>query len=67
MRLGMGLWKAGDQDTIDGLGPDGVAAATLNISRRVKVLQSGYVYHYAFAMLIGLVVVASWFLFRAWG
>ncbi len=67
MRLGMGLWKAGDQDTIDGLGPDGVAAATMNISRRVKVLQSGYVYHYAFAMLIGLVVVASWFLFRTWG
>ncbi|MGY8998185.1 MAG: hypothetical protein ACKVH7_17265, partial [Alphaproteobacteria bacterium] len=67
MRLGMGLWKAGDQDTIDGLGPDGVAAATMNISRRVKILQSGYVYHYAFAMLIGLVVVASWFLFRAWG
>jgi NADH-quinone oxidoreductase subunit L len=67
LRLGQGLWKAGDQDTIDGLGPDGVAAATMNISRRVKVLQSGYVYHYAFAMLIGLVVVASWFLFRAWG
>ncbi len=66
-RLGLGLWKAGDGDLIDGLGPDGVAGATLNLARRAKALQSGYVYHYAFAMLIGLVVLASWFLFRIWG
>tara|TARA_B100000676_G_scaffold307692_1_gene366733 strand:- start:3780 stop:5822 length:2043 start_codon:yes stop_codon:yes gene_type:complete len=66
-RLGLGLWKAGDEEVIDGLGPDGVAAATLNLARRAKTLQSGYVYHYAFAMLIGLVVVASWFLFRVLG
>ena len=66
-RLGFGLWKAGDGDVIDGLGPDGVAEATLGFSRRVRILQSGYVYHYAFTMLIGLVVLASWLLFRIWG
>ena len=66
-RLGYGFWKSGDEDVIDGLGPDGVAAATLDVARRVKALQSGYVYHYAFAMLIGLVAVVSWLLFRFWG
>ncbi|MBC6439449.1 MAG: NADH-quinone oxidoreductase subunit L [Rhodospirillales bacterium] len=66
-RLGYDLWKTGDGEVIDGLGPDGVAAATLDIARRAQVLQSGYVYHYAFAMLIGLVVVASWLLFKVWG
>jgi len=66
-RVGLGLWKTGDGDVIDGLGPDGVASATLSLARRARVLQSGYLYHYAFAMLIGLVVLASWFLFRIWG
>ena len=66
-RLGYGFWKSGDEDVIDGLGPDGVAAATRDLARRAKVLQSGYVYHYAFVMLIGLVAVASWLLFRLWG
>ena len=66
-RLGHGLWKAIDGSVIDGLGPDGIAAATIDIARRAKTLQSGYVYHYAFAMLIGVAVVVSWFLFRTWG
>ena len=67
MRLGHGLWKVGDGAVIDGLGPDGLAAATLNIARRARAMQSGYLYHYAFAMLIGVAVIVSWFLFRAWG
>jgi len=61
--LGRGFWKAGDGDVIDGVGPDGIAAMTRNIAARAVRLQSGYVYHYAFAMLIGLVVFATWFLF----
>ncbi len=64
-RLGFGLWKAGDEEVIDALGPDGIAAVTRNLARHARVLQSGYVYHYAFVMLIGLVVAASWFLFRS--
>ena len=62
MYLGRGLWKAGDGAVIDGIGPDGLAAATRDISRRVTLLQSGYVYHYAFAMLIGVVALLSWYL-----
>ena len=60
--IGRRLWKSGDGAVIDGVGPDGIAAATLDLARRASRLQSGYVYHYAFAMLIGLVVLATWFL-----
>ncbi|BBK42834.1 NADH:ubiquinone oxidoreductase subunit L [Allostella vacuolata] len=61
--LGRGLWKTGDGALIDGVGPDGVAAATRLLSIRASRLQSGYVYHYAFAMLIGVVVLVSWYLY----
>jgi NADH-quinone oxidoreductase subunit L len=60
--LGRGLWKIGDGAVIDGMGPDGIAATTLNMARRAGRLQSGYVYHYAFAMLIGVVTLITWYL-----
>ncbi len=60
--LGRGLWKTGDGTVIDGMGPDGIAATTLNMARRAGRLQSGYVYHYAFAMLIGVVILITWYL-----
>ncbi|MDY0883017.1 NADH-quinone oxidoreductase subunit L [Dongia soli] len=60
--LGFGLWKGGDGALIDGLGPDGVATVTQVLSRRVAKLQTGYVYHYAFAMLIGVVALVTWYL-----
>ena len=63
--LGWGFWKGGDGQLIDGVGPDGVAAATRDIARRSSWLQSGYVYHYAFAMLIGVVVLATIYLATA--
>ncbi|MEO1190117.1 MAG: NADH-quinone oxidoreductase subunit L [Pseudomonadota bacterium] len=61
MALGSLLWVRGDQKTIDAFGPDGIAASTLLVSRRTVLLQSGYVYHYAFAMLIGVVVFVTWY------
>ena len=60
--LGYGLWKQGDGGVIDGIGPDGVAAAAAAIARRVVKLQSGYVYHYAFLMLAGVAVIITWYL-----
>lgn len=60
--LGRQFWKTGDGALIDGLGPDGLAAATVDLARRGGRLQSGFVYHYAFAMLIGVVVLVSWYL-----
>jgi NADH-quinone oxidoreductase subunit L len=60
--LGEGLWKTGDGMIIDGLGPDGISAATRELAREASRLQTGYVYHYAFAMLIGVVVLITWYL-----
>ncbi len=60
--LGRGFWKTGDGTVIDGIGPDGIAATTLDLARRAGRLQSGYVYHYAFAMLIGVVVLITWYM-----
>ncbi len=63
MRLGRFLWKTGDGRIIDGIGPDGVAARVLDVTARVVRLQSGFVYHYAFAMLIGVAALVTWMMF----
>src|SRR5215469_208782 len=61
--LGDGLWRSGDGAVIDGLGPNGVAAVTRDLARQASRLQTGYLYHYAFAMMIGLVAFVTWYLF----
>ena len=61
--LGRLLWKVGDGRIIDGFGPDGLSAVTINLARRAAGLQSGYIYHYAFAMLIGVVTLITWYMF----
>ena len=66
-RLGRFLWKTGDGTLIDGLGPDGISARVLDVTRAAVRLQSGYVYHYAFAMLMGAAALTTWFLFRGIG
>jgi NADH-quinone oxidoreductase subunit L len=62
-RLGRLLWKGGDGWLIDGFGPDGVSARVLDVTRNVVRLQTGYLYHYAFAMLIGAAAFITWFMF----
>jgi len=66
-RLGRFLWKTGDGTVIDGIGPDGVAARVIDITNRVVKLQSGYIYHYAFAMLLGVAALITYFLFAGKG
>jgi NADH-quinone oxidoreductase subunit L len=66
-RLGRFLWKVGDGYIIDGLGPDGVSARVLDVTRNVVKLQTGYLYHYAFAMLIGVAGLITWFMFGLGG
>jgi NADH-quinone oxidoreductase subunit L len=61
--LGRLLWKGGDGFIIDGFGPDGVSARVLDVTRNVIRLQTGYLYHYAFAMLIGVAAFVTWFMF----
>ena len=63
--IGRLLWKRGDGTVIDGLGPDGVANRVLWTTGRIVKLQTGYVYHYAFAMLIGVALIVTWFMFYA--
>jgi NADH-quinone oxidoreductase subunit L len=63
MWLGRLLWKGGDGFIIDGFGPDGVSARVLDVTRNVIRLQTGYLYHYAFAMLIGVAVAITYFMF----
>jgi NADH-quinone oxidoreductase subunit L len=62
MKLGRVLWKGGDGAIIDGFGPDGISALTRRLAGRAGRMQSGYVYHYAFAMMIGVVAIISWYL-----
>jgi NADH-quinone oxidoreductase subunit L len=66
-QLGRFLWKAGDGTMIDGLGPDGVSARVLDATRGVVRLQTGYLYHYAFAMLIGVAGLITWFILGSGG
>jgi NADH-quinone oxidoreductase subunit L len=65
--LGRLLWKRGDGWLIDGFGPDGFSKMVLNVTRGVVTLQTGYLYHYAFAMLIGVAGLITWFMFAGGG
>jgi len=65
--IGRFLWKVGDGKIIDGLGPDGVSAWVLDVTRNAVKLQTGYLYHYAFAMLIGVAGFITWFMFGVGG
>src|SRR5208337_4579013 len=61
--IGRLFWKGGDGAIIDGLGPDGIAARVLDVTRGAVKLQSGFIYQYAFAMLLGAAAFATWYLF----
>ncbi len=61
--LGRLLWKRGDGTIIDGFGPDGIAARVVDVTGRVVRIQTGYLYHYAFVMLIGVAALLTWFMF----
>ncbi|MBW0004024.1 MAG: NADH-quinone oxidoreductase subunit L [Hyphomicrobiales bacterium] len=60
--IGRFLWKEGDGRLIDGFGPDGVSARVIDVARGAVRLQSGYLYHYAFAMLIGVAGFITYFI-----
>jgi NADH-quinone oxidoreductase subunit L len=64
MCLGDIFWKQGDDGIIDAYGPDGAAKFTGRVAKLVGGLQTGYVYHYAFAMVIGLAAFVTWFWVR---
>ena len=55
--IGNFLWQRGDVKTIDAYGPDGIARVVKNLSDRASSMQSGYLYHYATILLIGLIII----------
>lgn len=59
--LGVGLWKGGDQGIIEGIFVNGSARAVGWFAGVIRWVQSGYIYHYAFAMLVGVVVLMTYF------
>jgi NADH-quinone oxidoreductase subunit L len=60
--LGRLFWKGGDGRIIDGLGPDGVSARVIDVAGRAVKLQTGYIFNYAFAMLVGVAALVTWYL-----
>ena len=63
-RIGNFLSDFGDKRVIDGLGPDGISLRVMDIAKQVSRIQTGYIYHYAFAMLIGLMLFITYFFVR---
>ena len=65
--IGKGLWKFGDQNVIDGFVVNGSAKAVAWLSGLSRQLQTGYLYHYAFAMIIGVIGLITWILYTHMG
>ena len=59
-RYGQLFWKGGDTRIIDGYGPDGISALTIRAAKRISAVQTGYLYHYAFAMIVGIAAFVTW-------
>jgi NADH-quinone oxidoreductase subunit L len=65
LRIGRAFWKKGDGALIDGLGPDNLAARAQDMAGVLSRIQSGYLYHYAFVMLVGVAALVTWFMLGA--
>ena len=59
-RIGLFFWKKGDIGTIDRYGPDGLSKLIKNISNKAVNFQSGFLYHYAFVMLVGFSILLTY-------
>ncbi len=61
LKIGQVFWKRGDEAVINRLGPDGASGASLKISEVLSRFQNGYIHHYAFIMMCGVVALLVWF------
>ena len=59
-KIGLFFWRKGDINTIDRYGPDGLAKLVKTISNKAVNFQSGYLYHYAFVMLVGFSILLTY-------
>ncbi|MDP2329171.1 MAG: NADH-quinone oxidoreductase subunit L [Reyranella sp.] len=65
LAIGRVFWKKGDGAMIDKLGPDNIAARALDMAGALGRFQSGYLYHYAFVMLVGVAGLVTYFMLAA--
>ena len=65
LAIGRLFWKKGDGAVIDGLGPDNLAARAQDMAGVLMRFQSGYLYHYAFVMLVGVAGLVTYFMMAA--
>ena len=61
-KIGLFLWRKGDVNTIDRYGPDGLSRLVKIISDKTVNFQNGYLYHYAFVMLVGFSILLTYFI-----
>ena len=61
-KIGSFLWRTGDEKTIDRYGPDGISKIIKTISNKAVKLQSGYIFDYAFVMLLGFSLLLTFFI-----
>lgn len=66
-KLGYALWKGGDEMVIDRLGPDGIAKSMSATGEKIADAETGYIYHYAFAMLVGVAVLTGLYFYKVYG
>ena len=59
-KIGSFFWKIGDGTIIDGFGPDGLTKLIKSVSDKAVQFQSGFLYHYAFVILIGLSILLTY-------
>jgi NADH-quinone oxidoreductase subunit L len=64
LKLGKFFWQRGDGQTIDGFGPNGVANSSQKLAGLLSRFQSGFVFQYAFVMMIGLIAIVTWLGFK---
>jgi len=64
LAIGRVFWKKGDGVIIDGMGPDGIAARSQQFAGVLSRFQSGYLYQYAFVMLLGVAAVVTYFVLQ---
>ena len=63
-KIGLFLWKIMDVKIIDGFGPDGISSFIKKFSIKANKFQSGYIYQYAFIMLLGLSALLSFLIIK---
>jgi NADH-quinone oxidoreductase subunit L len=63
MKIAKILWINGDENIINRYGPDGIVKRINQITKRIVKIQTGFIYHYAFSMIIGVSIMITFYMF----